>query len=81
MKKVIVMVDEEYRLLGVAEDYKHAVNVLMDNHFLEFNCCHAKGGLTFNEYGITLEDVQKMSIEEFNELFCEYFELTTEEVL
>lgn len=80
MENVIIVFEENHGLLGIAKNYGRAINLLVEDDWLDLDCLEYDECSSFLEHGITLEKVKKMSLEEFNELFDGYFHLVLEKV-
>ena len=81
MENVIAVFEENHGLLGIASDYEHAVNLLIDEGFLDLDCLEwDEYGTSFLEHGITLEKIKKMSLKEFNKLFSGFYNFSLEKV-
>ena len=81
MENVIAVFEENYGLLGIARDYEHAVDLLIDEGFLDLDCFYWNDyGTSFLEHGITLEKIKKMSLKEFNTIFSGFYNFSLEKV-
>lgn len=80
MEHVIAVYEENHGLLGIAKDYKHAVDFLIEEDFLDLDLEMTFCGPTFAERGITIEKIKKMSLIEFNKLFDGFFHFSIEKV-
>lgn len=80
MENVIAVFEENHGLLGIARDYEHAVDLLIDEGF-DLDCLEWDDyGTSFLEHGITLEKIKKMSLEEFNTIFSGFYNFSLEKI-
>ena len=79
MENVIAVFEENHGLLGIARDYEHAINLLIDEGFLDLDCFEWDGTSSL-EHGITLEKIKKMSLKEFNTIFSGFYNLSLEKI-
>ena len=80
MEHVIAVYEENHGLLGIAKDYKHAVDFLIEEDFLDLDLEIDESGTTLSEQGITEEKIKKMSLIEFNQLYDGHLYLVIEKV-
>ena len=81
---IIVITEDNHGLIGIAETYTAAVNYLIENSWItektelldEYECI-----CTLEEMNISLDDVRKMSISKFNEIFEGIFILTVDKLI
>lgn len=81
---IIIITEENHGLIGVAETYTAAINYLIDDSWItektelldEYECTR-----TLEEMNISLDDVRKMSISKFNEVFEGIFNLTVDNLI
>ena len=79
MENVIAVFEENHGLLGIARDYEHAVDLLIDEGFLDLDCFEWDGASSL-EHGITLEKIKKMSLKEFNTIFSGFYNFSLEKI-
>ena len=81
---IIIITEENHGLIGVAETYNAAINYLIEDSWItektelldEYECTR-----TLEEMNISLDDVRKMSISKFNEIFEGIFNLTVDNLI
>lgn len=81
---IIIITEENHGLIGVAETYAAAINYLIEDSWItektelldEYECTR-----TLEEMNISLDDVRKMSISKFNEVFEGIFNLTVDNLI
>ena len=81
---IIIITEENHGLIGVAETYTAAINYLIEDSWItektelldEYECTR-----TLEEMNISLDDVRKMSISKFNEVFEGIFNLTVDNLI
>lgn len=84
--KVILIHEDNHGLLGVAKDYESAINYLLQNQWLNTNIeIYVDDGDDFKakslkELNISIADIRKMDIDNFNELFNGIFYLDVDNV-
>ena len=81
---IIIITEENHGLIGVAETYTAAINYLIEDSWItektelldEYECTR-----TLEEMNISLDDIRKMSISKFNEIFEGIFNLTVDNLI
>lgn len=81
---IIIITEENHGLIGVAETCAAAINYLIEDSWItektelldEYECTR-----TLEEMNISLDDVRKMSIPKFNEVFEGIFNLTVDNLI
>lgn len=70
---VILIHEDNHGLLGVAKDYENAIDYLIQNQWLntdtEVYSTKKEEYTSLRELKITIENIRKMGIDKFNELF------------
>ena len=82
--EIILMMEENHGLIGVAETPTAAINYLIKDSWItektelldEYDCTH-----TLEEMNISLDDVREMSISKFNEVFEGIFYLSIDNLI
>ena len=81
---IIIITEDNHGLIGIAETYTAAINYLIEDSWItektelldEYECTR-----TLKEMNISLDDVRKMSISKFNEIFEGIFNLTVDNLI
>ena len=80
---VIVIYNDMNEMIGIAKDYKSAINFLVENYFLDSEFEVMDGDynwVTLKDLNISIEDIKQMSIKEFNDFFDDLFYLDIDTV-
>lgn len=91
MKKeiVILIIEENYGIIGIAKSFSSAIDFLYDNNWMTpetelynpFDDTAESDWVCFEKYNLTKEDLKKCGIEIFNDLFDSVFFLDEWEVV
>lgn len=82
--EIILIIEENHGLIGVAETRAAAINYLIEDSWIseetelldEYECTR-----TLEEMNISLDDVREMSISKFNEVFEGIFYLSIDNLI
>ena len=81
---VIMVHEDNHRILGVAINYTSAIDMLVENKWLDTFLTEIYVGnyeyKTLDELGITIEDIKKWGIDKFNEEFDGLFYLDVDKI-
>lgn len=80
---VIVIEEDNHGMIGIAKDYESAIDFLLKDNWLnlEFEIMDENGNwVTLENSDISIEDIKKMDIDEFNKFFEGYFYLSIDTV-
>lgn len=91
MKKetVILIVEENHGIIGIAKSFSSAIDFLYDNNWMTpetelynpFDDTVESDWICFEKYNLTKEDLKKCGLEIFNDLFDSVFYLEEREVI
>ena len=91
MKKetVILIIEENHRIIGIAKSFSSAIDFLYDNNWMTpetelynpFDDTAESDWVCFEKYNLTKEDLKKCGLEIFNDLFDSVFFLDEWEVV